>query len=164
MELINPGLGLIIWMTIAFALVLWVLAKFAWKPIMKALKDREDSIDKALHAADQAREDMKHLESKHGELLAQAKDERDGILKDARDIRKKIIEESKLIAQEEGNRIVEIAKESIHYEKMAAITELKNQIAHLSIEIAEKLLKKELATDDIQNDLIKKLVDDIKIN
>jgi len=164
MELVNPGLGLIFWMTIAFALVLWVLAKFAWKPIMKALSDRENSIDDALHAADQAREEMKQLKSKHGELLAQAKDERDDILKNAREIREKIIEESKLKAQEEANRIIETAKESIHFEKMAAITELKNQIAHLSIDIAEKLLKKELVTDEVQADLVKKLVDDIEVN
>jgi len=90
--------------------------------------------------------------------------ERDDILKNAREIREKIIEESKLKAQEEANRIIETAKESIHFEKMAAITELKNQIAHLSIDIAEKLLKKELVTDEVQADLVKKLVDDIEVN
>jgi len=164
MELVNPGLGLIIWMTLAFAIILWVLAKFAWKPILKALNNRENSIDNALHAADQAREEMKALKSKHEELLIQAKDERDGILREARNVKEKIIEESKLEAQEEANRIIENAKESIHYEKMAAITDLKNQLAHLSIEIAEKLLKEELSTDKKQKELITKFVDEINFN
>jgi F-type H+-transporting ATPase subunit b len=131
---------------------------------MKALKDREESIDNALHAADQAREEMKTLKSKHEELLNLAKDERDSILRDARNAREKIIEEAKLKAQEEANRIVENAKESIHYEKMAAMTDLKNQIAQLSIEIAEKLLKEELAQDDKQKQLVDKLVKGIEFN
>jgi len=164
MELVNPGLGLIIWMTLAFATILFVLGKFAWPPIMKALKDREDSIDEALHAADRAREEMKMLKSEHEALLLKAKDERDGILKEARNVRETIIEESKLQAQQEANRIIESAKESIHYEKMAAITDLKNQLAHLSIEIAEKLLKEELGKDQKQKELINKLVDEVKIN
>jgi len=164
MELVNPGLGLIFWMTLSFAIILWVLAKFAWKPIMRALKEREETISSALHAADEARNETKDLKSKHEELLTDAKDQRDVILKQGRDVKESIIEEAKVKAQEEANRIVENAKENIHYEKMAALTDLKNQLAQLSIDIAEKLLKEELSKDEKQKELISKLVDNIKIN
>ena len=164
MELIQPGLGLIFWMTLSFALVLFLLGKYAWKPIMKMLKEREESIDKALHAADKAREDMKSLKIDNEKLLAEAKNERDAILSEARKIREKMIDEARFKANEEARRIVENALERIENEKMAAITELKNQIALLSIEIAEKLVREELSHDKKQEELIKKMLDDIKAN
>jgi F-type H+-transporting ATPase subunit b len=164
MELIQPGLGLIFWMTISFGAVLFILGRYAWKPILKSLKEREDSIDQALHAADKAREEMKQLQFDNEKLLREAKNERDAILNEARKVREKMIEEARNKANEEANRIVENAKERIENEKMAAITELKNQIALLSIEIAEKLIREELAKDKKQEALIQKMLDEIKSN
>jgi F-type H+-transporting ATPase subunit b len=164
MELIQPGLGLIFWMTLSFGTVLFLLAKFAWKPILKSLKEREDSIDQALHAADRAREEMKQLQVDNEKLLREAKNERDAILNEARKIREKMIDEARNKANEEAQRIVENARERIENEKMAAITELKNQIALLSIEIAEKLIREELSHDKKQEDLIRKMLDDVKSN
>jgi F-type H+-transporting ATPase subunit b len=164
MELIQPGLGLIFWMTLSFGLVLWLLAKYAWKPIMKMLKEREESIENALHQADRAREEMKNLVNDNERLLAEAKNDRDAILSEARKIREKMIEEARFKANEEAQRIVDSALERIENEKMAAITELKNQIALLSIEIAEKLIREELSHDKKQEDLIKKMLDDVKSN
>jgi F-type H+-transporting ATPase subunit b len=164
MELIQPGLGLIFWMTISFGAVLFILAKFAWKPILKSLKEREHSIDEALHAADKAREEMKQLQFSNEKLLREAKNDRDAILNEARKIREKMIEDARTKANEEAQRIVENAKERIENEKMAAITDLKNQIALLSIEIAEKLIREELSKDKKQEELIRKMLDDIKTN
>lgn len=164
MELIQPGLGLIFWMTLSFGLVLFLLGKYAWKPIMKMLKEREASIESALHAADKAREEMKNLVSDNERLLAEAKNERDAILGEARKIREKMIEEARVRANEEAQRIVDNALERIENEKMAAITELKNQIALLSIEIAEKLIREELSHDKKQEELIRKMLDEIKSN
>ncbi len=164
MELVSPGIGLIFWTTLSFAILLWILAKFAWKPILKGLKEREISIDEALHAADKAREDMKLLKFSNEQLLKEAKEERNAILRDGRKIRDSIIEESKIKANEEANRIIENAKETIQNEKMAAITDLKNQLASLSIEIAEKILQKELADDAKQKEYINKLIDEVHFN
>lgn len=164
MELVQPGLGLIFWMTLAFAILIWVLAKFAWKPIMKGLKEREDSIDQALHAADKAREEMKELQFSNEQLLKEAKEERDNILRDAREVKENIIEEAREKANEEANRIIENAKESIQYEKLAAIHDMKNQLADLSIEIAEKILRQELSDKDKHNQLIDRLLKEIKEN
>jgi F-type H+-transporting ATPase subunit b len=164
MELIQPGLGLIFWMTISFGAVLFILAKFAWKPILKSLKEREHSIDEALHAADKAREEMKQLQFSNEKLLREAKNDRDAILNEARKIREKMIEDARTKANEEAQRIVENAKERIENEKMAAITDLKNQIALLSIEIAEKLIREELSKDKKQEELIRKMLDEIKTN
>jgi F-type H+-transporting ATPase subunit b len=164
MELIQPGLGLIFWMTLSFGLVLFILAKYAWKPILKSLREREETIDQALHAADKAREEMQQLKFDNELLLREAKNERDAILNEARKIREKMIEEARTKANEEAQRIVENAKERIENEKMAAITELKNQIALLSIEIAEKLIREELSHDNKQEALIKKMLDDVQSN
>lgn len=164
MELVSPGLGLIFWMTLSFSIVLFILGKFAWKPILKSLHEREDSIDEALNQANKAREEMKQLKFDNEALLKEAKEERDGILRDARKVRDSIIEESKVKANEEANRIIESAKASIENEKMAAMTDLKNQLAHLSIEIAEKILKEELSEDKKQKEYVQKLIDDVKFN
>jgi F-type H+-transporting ATPase subunit b len=164
MELIQPGLGLIFWMTLSFGIVLFILGKFAWKPIMKMLREREETINSALHAADRARDEMKNLVSDNERLLAEAKNERDAILGEARKIREKMIAEARGKASEEAQRIVDSAMERIENEKMAAITELKNQIALLSIEIAEKLIREELSHDNKQEELIRKMLDDVKSN
>ncbi len=164
MELVSPGIGLIFWMTLSFGIVLFILAKFAWKPILKSLHEREDTIEEALNEANKAREEMKQLHFSNEELLKEAKEERDGILRDARKVKESIIEDSKAKANEEANRIVESAKESIQNEKMAAMTDLKNQLATLSIEIAEKILKEELSEDKKQKEYVQKLIDDVKFN
>lgn len=164
MELVQPGIGLIFWMTLSFAALIFILAKFAWKPILKGLKEREISIDEALNSANKAREDMKALKFSNEQLLKDAKEQRDVILKEARAVKDKIIDEAREKAGEEAARIVEKAKESIQFEKMAAITDLKNQLASLSIEIAEKVLKVELSAKDKQKDLVNRLIDEVKFN
>jgi len=164
MGIVTPDLGLIVWMTFSFGILLFILTKFAWKPILATLHEREKTIEDSLHEADKAREEMKLLQAHNEDLLRQAKEERDAILKDARNIRNNIIEESKTKANQEYNRIIEAAKESIHYEKMQAITELKNQIATLSIDIAEKILKDELANKATQKQHIDKMIDNINFN
>ncbi len=164
MELVTPSLGLIFWMTIAFFFLLLVLGKYAWKPVMKSLKEREHRIADALNEAEKAREEMKELKFSNEELLKQAKEERDDILREARKVREAIIEEAREKANAEADRIIENARQSIHYEKMAAITELKNQIAVLSIEIAEKVLSQELSKDDKQKQLIDKMLGEVNFN
>lgn len=164
MELITPGLGLIFWMTLAFLLLLFILGKYAWKPIMKALKEREATIHDALHAADKAREEMKLLKFSNEQLLHEAKNERDAILADARKVRDAIIEESRAKASEEAARIVHAAKESINNEKMAAMTDLKNQLASASLDISRRLLRRELSDPKKQEEYIHQLLDEVKFN
>jgi F-type H+-transporting ATPase subunit b len=164
MELVNPGIGLIFWMTVAFAAILYILGKFAWKPILKALKERETSIDEALHSAEKAREEMKQMQFSNEQLLKEAKNERDAILAQARKIKDSIIEESKIKASEEANRIIISAKESIQNEKMSALTDLKNQIGELAIEVARKILARELSEPKKQEEYIRQLIKDVKLN
>jgi F-type H+-transporting ATPase subunit b len=164
MELVNPGIGLIFWMTVAFVAILYILGKFAWKPILKALKERETSIGEALHAADKAKEEMKQLQFSNEQLLVEAKNERDALLVQARKIKETIIEESKVKAHEEANRILMGAKESIQNEKMSAITDLKNQIGELALEVARKILMRELSDPKKQEEFIRELVKDVKFN
>ncbi len=164
MELVSPSIGLIFWMTLAFSLVLFILGKFAWKPIMSALNERESKIQDALHAANKAREEMETLKFSNEALLKEAKDERDALMRDARKVRETLIEEAKLKAGEEADRIIESARASIEYEKMAAITELKNQLATLSIDIAERILNEELAKSSRQDEIIKKMLEEVKFN
>ena len=164
MELVNPGLGLIFWMTIAFLAILFLLKKFAWIPILTALKEREKSIDDAIHSADKAREEMKQLKFSNEQLMKEAKNERDIILAEARKLKDEIIEESKGKAQEESNRILNSARESINNERMAAITDLKIQVAELSLEVAKKILQRELSEPKKQEDYIRELIKDVKFN
>jgi F-type H+-transporting ATPase subunit b len=164
MELITPGLGLLFWMTLAFLLLLYILGKFAWKPIMKALKERETSIHDALHAADKAREEMKLLQFSNEQLLREAKNERDVILAEARKIRDGIIEESRTKGSEEAARIIQAAKESINNEKMAAMTDLKNQLADASLNISRQLLRRELSDPKKQEEFIRQMLDEVKFN
>jgi F-type H+-transporting ATPase subunit b len=131
---------------------------------MKGLHEREDSIEKALHAADEAKREMLKLKAGNEQLLREAKEERDALLREARKLKDAIIEDARVKANEEASRIVENARESIQYEKMAAINELKNQIASISIEIAEKILGQELADKDKQHQLTQSLLKNIKIN
>ncbi len=164
MELIKPAIGLIFWMCLTFFIVLFILKKFAWKPILKALKDREDSIQNALDTAKKAREEMAGLKADNEKIIAEAKTERDIILKEAREIKDKMINEAKDRASKEADKIVAIARENIQNEKMAAITELKNQVAKLSIDIAEKILTEELSSPAKQKQLVSALLDDVNLN
>lgn len=164
MELVNPGIGLMVWMTISFLAILFILGKYAWKPIMAALTLRETSIHNALNAAEKAKEEMQKLKFSNEELLQEAKNERDAILATARKIKETIIEESKVKAAEEANRIIVSARESIQNEKMAAMTDLKNQLADLSLEVAKKVLKKELSDPKKQEAYIKELMKEVKFN
>ena len=164
MSLINPGFGLIIWMTLAFAIVLFVLGKYAWKPIMAALKEREESIESSLSAADMAKEEMKNMVIDNEKLLRDAKDERDAILREGRKVREKMIEEAKVRANNEANLIVENAKQRIEHEKKAALIEIKNTIATYSIEFAEKILREEMSDKKKQKEYIERLLKDVKDN
>jgi F-type H+-transporting ATPase subunit b len=164
MELVKPSIGLIFWMVVSFSIILFLLKKFAWKPILGMIKERELSIENALAAAENAKEEMKALQSNNERILAEARNERDQLLKDAREIREKMISEAKGIAAKEGERMLTTARENIQNEKMAAITELKNQVATLSIEIAEKILKSELSSDEKQKTLVNTLLKDVNLN
>lgn len=164
MQLVTPGIGLIFWMLVSFGLVLFVLGKYAWKPIMKGIHQREDTIEKALEAANEAKKEMLKLKAGNEQLLREAKDERDALMRDARKVKEAMLEEARVKANEEAARIMENARENIQFEKMAAINELKNQIATISIEIAEKLIGKELQDKKAQQELTERLVKDVKIN
>lgn len=164
MELVNPGIGLIFWMTLSFGILLFILGKFVWPPVMRALNERENNIEQALHEADKAREEMKQLLFSNEQLMLEARDERDKLIGEARKIKESLIEDARLKATEEANRIVENARERIHFEKMSAITELKNQIANLSIEIAEKVIGKELSEHNKQEQMVKESLNDFNLN
>jgi len=164
MELISPGIGLMFWMVISFSVVVYVLGKFAWKPILTSLKEREQSIESALLAAENAKEEMKNLVFNNEKLRKETIAERDAVLSEAKKIKDGIIEEARVKATVEYNKIIENAKETINYEKIAAMTELKNQVANFSIIIAEKILEKELSDSSKQQEYLNKLLDEIKLN
>jgi F-type H+-transporting ATPase subunit b len=164
MGLVTPSLGLVFWTTLAFLIVLFLLKKFAWKPILESLKERENTIADALKAAENAKHEMAQLKASNEELLRKARDERDALMKEARDARDLIIAEAKSKATQEADRILTAARENIKNEKMAAISELKNQVAVLSIEIAEKILRNELSKDEKQKTLVNNLVEEINLN
>jgi F-type H+-transporting ATPase subunit b len=164
MELVKPEFGLIFWMLVSFLIVLFILGKFAWKPILKALKERETSIEDALRSADKAREAMENLKADNEKLLSEARAERERMLREARDTKDAIINEAKGKATTEANRLLQMAREAINNEKQAAITELKNQVATLSIEIAEKILREQLKDTEKQKQLAEKYLKEVKLN
>ena len=164
MELVTPGLGLIFWSTLSFLLVLFLLTKFAWRPILDTIKEREAAIENALRTAEKAQEEIENLKAFNENILREAKAERDNILKAGREAKDAIISEAKEKAQTEADKIIAQAKETIENQKMAAITELKNQVAKLSIEIAEKILREHLSDDQKQKALVKSMVDEINLN
>ncbi len=164
MELIKPQFGLIFWMAISFLVLIFLLAKFAFPIILKSLKEREDSITNALNSAEKAKKEMAALQADNEKLLVQARAERDSMLKEARDTKDAIVAEAKNKAQAEANKILATTRETINTEKNAAITELKNQVAAMSIEIAEKILRQELSNDEKQKALMDNLMKDISLN
>ena len=164
MELITPDFGLIFWMTLAFGIVFLVLAKVAFPIIGKALKKREEKITEALELAERTHEEMKQLQADNEKVLQEAREERDKILTDARSTRDRIIEEAKAKATEETNRIVENAKETIENERKAALTDIKNEIANISIKVAEKILEKQLDSNQAQMDYIERIIKETENN
>jgi len=164
MELIKPGIGLLFWMTLSFSIVLFILAKYAWKPILKSLKDRDNSIAEALNAAEKARTEIDQLKSDNEKIMQEARNERDKLLAEAREIKDSIVNDAKDKAKDEAAKLLASARENINNEKLAAITELKNQVASLSIEIAEKILKSELKDKGRQNDLAENILKDTQFS
>jgi len=164
MELVTPGIGLVFWMLVSFLIVLFLLKKYAWKPILSGLKSREESIENALNEAEKARAEMANLKSDNEALLKEARIERDAMLKEARDMRDNTVNEAKTKAKDEAEKIIAAAKEAINNEKLAAMTELKNQVANLSIQIAEKVIKGELSDETKQRTLVNNLLDEVKLN
>jgi F-type H+-transporting ATPase subunit b len=162
--LVLPDIGLVIWSTLAFSIVLFVLGKFAWKPIMKSIREREDSIDESLALAEQVKSEMAQLKNENEVLLAKAREERAQLLKEAREIKDKIINEAKEQAKVEANKIITDAQLAITQQKMAAITEVKNQVGNLVIEVSEKVLRRELANKTEQEAYINTLANEIKLN
>ena len=164
MELVTPEIGLIFWTTIVFLLLLIVLKKYAWKPILAAVDERNKSIEDALKAADKAKKEMLALNTDNERILIEAKKERDALLKEGREIKDNIIAEAKDKAKIEADKILITAKEQINNEKMKAITELKNQVAEMSIDIAEKILKSELSDKNKQKELIAEALKSNELN
>ena len=162
--LIYSGVGVLFWMLVSFAILVFILAKFGWPMILKALKNRETAIEQSLGEAAKAREEMKGLVAHNEELLRQAKIERDEILRNARAVSEQIVEDAKAKATAEADRIVETARENINYEKLKAMHELKNQIANLSIEIAEKLIRAELSDKSKADDVIAREMERMQLN
>jgi len=157
------SIGLFFWQTIIFILLIFLLKKFAWKPILDAVNEREEGIKNALLSAEKAKEEMASLQSDNEQTLKKARSERDLLLKEAREIKQQIIDESKNEAKSEAKKIISQAQETIQNEKNAAIVDLKNQVASLSIDIAEKVLKEKLSNDQSQMNLVKDLVKEVTL-
>lgn len=164
MDLIKPEIGLIFWTGVSFLLLLVLLRKFAWKPILGAVEARDEKINEALHAAEAARQEISNLAAENEKLLAEARNEKDRIIADAKKTREAMVAEAKAVAESEAKRIVETARTSIENEKNAAMTEVKNLVANLSIEIAEKVLRKHFENKDEQQSFVQKHLQDIKLN
>ena len=164
MGLVIPDYGLLFWMVLTFLIVMFILKKFAWKPILNSLSERENSIEEALESAKKAREEMGKLQADNENILAEARNERTEMLKEAKDVKQSIINEAKGQASKEAEKIIESARQAIQNEKTAAINEMKNNIASLSVQIAEKILKKQLDDPAKQKDLMDQYLKDIKLN
>jgi F-type H+-transporting ATPase subunit b len=164
MDLVTPGIGLVFWTSVVFVILILLLSKFAWKPILSAIKEREENIDKALKSADRARSEIKDLQNANERLLNEARSERDSMLKEAREIKEKMISEAKDKANSEAERILSSARETINNEKNAAVAEIKAQVATLSVEIAEKILRSELTAESKQKALANNLLEEAKLN
>jgi F-type H+-transporting ATPase subunit b len=164
MDLVTPGIGMIFWTTVFFLILLFILGKFAWPSILSAVRARNESIRKSLESAKRAREEMAQLQADNEKILAEAKAERDEMIKEARDVKDAIIAEAREKAAEDATKLLKNAKEAIKNEKLAAINEIKEQIATLSIDIAEKVLRQTLSAEKEQKKLVDKLIDDIDLN
>jgi F-type H+-transporting ATPase subunit b len=164
MDLVTPELGTFIWMLLSFGIVLLILAKYAWKPILNALKEREQSIKDALSSAERAKEEMSELQADNERILQEARKERAAMLKEAKEMGSKLVSEAKQKATIEADKVIESARINIEGEKSAALNEIKAQVAILSVEIAEKILRQQFSDDQQQKDYFKKLMDEVKLN
>jgi len=164
MDLVTPALGLVVWTTLCFAILLFILGKFAWKPILAAVAERENSIESALSKAEAVKEEMARLTSENEALLKQARAERDAILAEATKVKNQIISEAKESAQKEGSRQIELARIEINNQKAIAMADVKNQVASLSLEIAEKVLRRQFEDQNKQDELVKELLKEVKLS
>ena len=164
-KLINDfSFGLFIWQVVIFVGLIFLLKKFAWKPILDAVNEREQGIKNALESAESARNEMQNLQADNQRILQEARAERDAMLKDAREMKEKMVADAKSEAQEQGQKMIEQAKAAIESEKNAAMADLKAQVATLSLSIAEKVLKDELSNKESQTKLVEKMLGDVKLN
>ncbi len=163
MGFVTPDYGTIFWMVIIFGIVLYILGKFAWKPILNALKDREESISEALSSADKARREVEGLKADNEKVIAEARKEKDVILKEAKEVKDKMLAEAKEQAAKEGQKIIEAARQQIEAEKKAAISEMKLQVTELSVLVAEKVIKNELKDKKAQEEIVNDLLKDVKL-
>jgi len=164
MDLITPGVGLIFWTVVIFSLLLLILRAFAWKPVLNAVKVREDRIRASLKSAERAKEEMEKLKADNDKILQEARDQRDDLLRQARDDKNQIIKEAREKAEIEAGKMIELARMNIQSEKETAIADIQKQIVKLSVEIAEKILRKNLESDASQKELIVQMLKDIKLN
>ena len=162
MNLVTPGIGLIFWQTLSFLIVVFVLSKVAWKPILAMIKEREDTIETALEQAKKARAEMAALNSSNENLLREARAERERMMRDAQTTANAIVGEAQERARTEGSRLLEDARLTIQSEKSAALAEIRNQVADLSLSIAEKILKEKLSNDGAQRELVTRYMDEAK--
>lgn len=163
-SLITPAIGLVFWSAIAFTLLLFILVKFAWKPILGAIKEREKSIEDALNSAESAKAQLTSLKAENEKLLDEARKEREKILKEAQQVANSVINEARDKASAEAYNIIESAKATINSEKQAALTQIQNTIGTLSVEIAEKIVKKNLNSNEAHESLVKEYLKDVKLN
>lgn len=163
MELLTPALGLFVWNLVAFLILFFILKKFAWKPILNSLKERETGISDALETADKVKAEMAHMKSENEALLAKAREERAAILRESKEVADKMIAEAKDKAKFEYDRIVADAQSAIEQQKNAALTDVKNSIGKMVIEVTEKVIRKELADKADQEKYIVKLADDLAV-
>jgi len=164
MNLVTPALGLIFWQTLTFLIVLFLLSRFAWKPIMKALKDREASITDKLAAAEQAKQKMEAIEADNAKLLDEARIESNKIIKAAQQASEQLRQQEKEKTEKEIAKMLDDARKQIQSEKQAAVSDMKTQIASFSLEIAEKVLRKQLENPSTQQALVTEMIDEIKLN
>ena len=162
--MIEPGIGLLFWMTLTFLILLFFLAKFAWKPIMAAINEREVTIVDSLNQAKLAKQEVLNLKAENEIIIREAKVERDNILKEARQIKDRIVGEAKDLAKTEGDKMIEQARQSIQAEKASAMADIKNQIGALSVNIAESILKQKLDNDGAQNTLVENILNKTNLN
>jgi len=164
MDLVTPQIGLVFWTTLCFAILIFILGKYAWKPILAAVAERENSIESALSKAEAVKEEMTRMTSENEALLKLARAERDSILSEATKVKNQIIAEAKEAAQKEGSKQIEMARVEINSQKAIAMADVKNQVAALSIEIAEKILRKQFEDQQKQDALVKELLKEVKLS
>ncbi len=164
MDLLTPELGLFVWTLIAFLAVFFILRKFAWKPILNSLSERETGIAESIAAAERVKKEMGQMKAENEALMVTAREERTAMLKEAKEMKDRIVNEAKEQAKADANKIIADANQQIHQQKMAALTDVKNEIGKLSVEVAEKILRKNLSTTEDHGQYVNMLAEEIKLN